>query len=234
MNDDVPEAAAPGSEAAACEVGATPKPTDDGAIAEALEQISAIEDGEDDRRKTTDAKLNTAQSAVGFIVTLAGGSIALAFLQTPIYDLWHALVILALLVSVGFFVWAAVKIVAANDPTAYQSRTSSGVRRLLYEGKTKRELQLDAIDDLVCNVEHNGATNNARLTPVPRCYRKHPKRRGRRGLGPARRHCRLHRKCRWRSESPAASPHRKRRTQPGSVVDGLAVAGAGGEPDRYR
>ncbi len=144
--------------------GVPAKPSDDEAIAEALEQISTIDAGEDDRRKTTDAKLGPAQSAIGFIVTLASGSVALAFLQTPVYDLWHALVITALLVSVGFFVWAAVKIAAANDPTAYQARTASGVRRMLYDGKTKRELQLDAIDDLVSNVRNNGAVNNQRLT----------------------------------------------------------------------
>jgi len=139
-------------------------PHDDDAVAEALAQISVIEGGEDDRRKTTDAKLSSAQSAIGFIVTLAGGSVALAFLQTPVYDVWHALVILALLVSVGFFVWAAVKIVAANDPSPYQTRTATAVRRLLLEGKTKRELQLDAISDLVDNIERNGETNNTRLT----------------------------------------------------------------------
>jgi hypothetical protein len=134
------------------------------AIAEALDQLKDIEADEDDRRKTTDAKLSSAQNAIGFIVALAGGSVALAFLQMPSYDLWHGLVIVALTIAVLFFVWSACQIVAANDPRSYQGRTAAGVRRMLDQGKSKEELQLDAIGDLVSNVNANVETTNKRLT----------------------------------------------------------------------
>jgi hypothetical protein len=143
---------------------ATPTPPGPDELTEALAQLYVIAAAEDERRKTTDAKLSAAQNAIGFIVTLAGGSVALAFLQTPIYDLWHAVVIVALTVSVGFFVWAAHKIVQANDPAFYQSRIAGSVRRLLDAGKSKQELQRDAIDDLVANIDVNTETTNKRLT----------------------------------------------------------------------
>jgi hypothetical protein len=133
-------------------------------LTEALAQLYVIAAAEDERRKTTDTKLSAAQNAIGFIVTLAGGSVAFAFLQTPIYDLWHAVVIVALTVSVGFFVWAAHNIVQANDPAFYQSRIAASVRRLLDAGKSKQELQRDAIDDLVANIDVNTETTNKRLT----------------------------------------------------------------------
>jgi hypothetical protein len=141
-----------------------PGPHNEDAVTEALNQLTAIAAAEDDRRKTTDSKVSAAQAAIGFIVTLAGGSLALAFLQTPVYDLWHGLVILALMVSVLFFVWAACNIVAANDPKPYQGRHADGVLRMLDEGRTKQELQRDAIADLISNVNANTETTNDRLT----------------------------------------------------------------------
>lgn len=140
------------------------EPLCDEALSEALDQLTTIEKGEDERRKTVDAKLSSAQNAVGFIVTLAGGSVALAFLQSPVYDVWHGCVILSLTIAVGFFVWAAHKIVVGNDPAPYQSRVAPSVRRLLKEGKTKQDLQRDAVNDLVANITANAERNNTRMT----------------------------------------------------------------------
>jgi hypothetical protein len=133
-------------------------------LQEALEQISAIVAEEDDRRKNTDAKLSAAQAAIGFIVALSGGSLALSYLQSPHYDLWRGLVLVSQTVSVGFFVWAAWKLFAASDPSPYQRRIAASVQRMVTEGRTKRELQEDAVKDLVSLADANAATTNKRLT----------------------------------------------------------------------
>lgn len=118
----------------------------------------------EERRKTTDGKLAGAQSAIDFMATLAGGSLALTFLQAPVYDLWHVLVLLSLSMSVVFFGLAAHKVVQANDPRGFQVRRASATSELLERSVSKRELQLDAIKGYLSIIKANDATLNARLT----------------------------------------------------------------------
>ena len=133
------------------------------ATTEGLAQLIDIAHDEDERRKTADSKLSSIQNALGFIVTLAGGTIAIAFLQAPSYDVWHILVLLLLAIAVFFLIRASLKIFEANDPKPYQARVAGGVRKMLNASATKIDLQNDAINDFVANITQNIERTNERL-----------------------------------------------------------------------
>ena len=140
----------------------TPPPQE--TLDEALRELEALEEQENDRRRGTDAKISALQGTIGIIVTLVAGSASITGLKSTPLTLWSFLTYLAFGSAIAFFVWAAQQVRKASDPQRIYSRTPQGILQLLESDGSKRGLVLDAINDYKSLILKNQDITNNKLT----------------------------------------------------------------------
>jgi hypothetical protein len=134
------------------------------ALEEALRELELLDQQENDRRRSADAKLGALQGTIGVIVTLIAGSVSITVVKGEPSTVWSLLTYIAFSGGVAFFVWAAQQVRKGSDLQPLYTRTASGVCKVLQAGGSKRTLLLDAIADYGSIITENQKITNYKLT----------------------------------------------------------------------